>query len=373
MEGQSKLLRNILLGKLPIEEEEGIIFQDDESGREDGKSVSFHVEEYYGERDEILTPIRRFKINNANKKPILSTRIENGRQRQDPPEQNYSSVKSKKIEDPPEQNSNAQSQKSEDERETKVDPFGGSVIDSLSSVEPIGISQVRENSKISNLVTQLKRSKWSGNSKGGRGYENMTNHDEDDLEGQLSLNENFISRFYWVRLKSKQFKGKLWLTVFMVGVIIGLIMIFLSNLKRDDENSVESNIEVPNNAGHNPLSRAEELLHVLESLSGSHTFDDVNSPEYMAYEWLVNDYTILDAPTRSDKMFERYIVSLLYFSTSGGDWSKKYNFLSAESVCKWNVAGQNPDQKYGVVCDDTGYVVGIDLGKSKQSQVCFMI
>ena len=75
---------------------------------------------------------------------------------------------------------------------------------------------------------------------------------------------------------------------------------------------------------------------------------NTSTPQNKAVEWLAyRDPAGLDLDnTLASNLRERYIVALLYFATSGDEWSKRLNFLSNFSVCDWN------DGDIGVFCID---------------------
>jgi hypothetical protein len=115
-------------------------------------------------------------------------------------------------------------------------------------------------------------------------------------------------------------------------------------------------------------ARLESLRDVAGSLSGFHTLDDPSSPQFLALEWLAKkDGAQLNIPdSRYRTLVERYVISLLYFSTQGAAWSEQHSFLSRHSVCDWN--DQMGDEaigasKIGIICDNDGHVVKIILGK----------
>lgn len=98
------------------------------------------------------------------------------------------------------------------------------------------------------------------------------------------------------------------------------------------------------------------------------TFDDKDSAQYRALEWLaLEDAMQLDPnATAFPVLKERYVIALLYFSTNGPDWKHQYSFLSNSSVCSWNeiqdYAGDGIANE-GVNCVSGGTVAVIQLSK----------
>jgi hypothetical protein len=58
---------------------------------------------------------------------------------------------------------------------------------------------------------------------------------------------------------------------------------------------------------------------------------------------------------------------MLYFATSGEGWGDQRNFLSATSVCEWNM------WERGVFCNEEDLVVALDLRKSTHEEVPVLI
>jgi hypothetical protein len=105
------------------------------------------------------------------------------------------------------------------------------------------------------------------------------------------------------------------------------------------------------------MARFAELIGMLTAISGASVFQDETTPQYQTAYWMAaNDPANLDFALNSFEIVkERYIVSLLYFSTSGEDWRKDEEFLSETDVCQWG----------GVYCDSTTLLVdGLDLSRN---------
>jgi hypothetical protein len=105
---------------------------------------------------------------------------------------------------------------------------------------------------------------------------------------------------------------------------------------------------------------------------------DSSSPQFQALHWLANDTwlanndtAVLDLDSIRTQIVERYVLALLYFSTSADSGLNAtssegglnmLNFLSASSVCDWN------NGERGALCnEDPPFVVALLLGKSKYS------
>lgn len=108
--------------------------------------------------------------------------------------------------------------------------------------------------------------------------------------------------------------------------------------------------------------RRNVIFDYLSSLSGKEAIDDIEHPAFMASSWIADEDRIKVCP--GDPNFtQRYILALLYFSTSGDDWVRctrnsttecaKNRFLSDFNECNWG----------GVTCDSQQRVTKLNLGK----------
>lgn len=112
-------------------------------------------------------------------------------------------------------------------------------------------------------------------------------------------------------------------------------------------------------------SRRQVLRTMIEMISGIESLSNSSNPQYQAFEWMSTvDSTVLDSsPLLVAKTAERYIASLLYFATKGEEWTEQYDFLSPGPVCRWNDGGSERVYRHGIVCDDNGNVLRIQLCK----------
>lgn len=95
-------------------------------------------------------------------------------------------------------------------------------------------------------------------------------------------------------------------------------------------------------------------------------FADTTTPQYRALEWMAEDdleFDIFAPPTQ--ELVERYVVTLLYFATSGPTkWIDELNFVRpGRSVCDWNnfeVADEFENKK-GIRCHEEKVIIDISL------------
>jgi hypothetical protein len=159
----------------------------------------------------------------------------------------------------------------------------------------------------------------------------------------------------------------------VVGVILG-VAIPLTAKNDKDSPSIDSTLtptqppaptEAPTAAPTACTSRECLLGEILlqHEVSGAEALLDESSPQFRALRWLANhDPMVLDLNS-TPTLFERYILAVLYFATSGEGWGDQSNFLSATSVCDWN------NDLRGAVCNEDGMVVDLRLRKSKHEEV----
>jgi hypothetical protein len=117
-----------------------------------------------------------------------------------------------------------------------------------------------------------------------------------------------------------------------------------------------------------PPAQAQErfntLVPKLEVMSGPQAFQDSTTPQYQAAWWLASaDPATIDFDTAEfDTIVQRYIMTLLYYSTKGESWKSQQQFLIADDVCNWSA-------NKGVDCNSAGLITAINIGKLSRSLV----
>ena len=95
--------------------------------------------------------------------------------------------------------------------------------------------------------------------------------------------------------------------------------------------------------------RRESLYELIRGISDERNmFDDTETPQYAAFQWLLNEDPAQVCPEDVISAEQRYILSLLYFSTNGDDWltcnrpeapelkpCSYSRYLSADDECLW--------------------------------------
>jgi len=118
-----------------------------------------------------------------------------------------------------------------------------------------------------------------------------------------------------------------------------------------------------------PESRKDGILYVLSGISDKSALQDSTSPEGKASQWIIENDTMSLCPD-STNLLQRYILTLLYFSTNGNEWDRcfeddsdclvPYNwtpYLSDKPECKW----------VGTFCNVDGNITGIIFKKNGMS------
>ena len=103
---------------------------------------------------------------------------------------------------------------------------------------------------------------------------------------------------------------------------------------------------------------------IASSISGMDAIANLDSPQYKAACWIINDDTRqLDPSNNSSQvaLVQRYVLAVLYYSTQGWAWHDTFDFLSEKNECDWN----NDYNGYilGVICDEAGIIHKLDLSK----------
>jgi len=73
----------------------------------------------------------------------------------------------------------------------------------------------------------------------------------------------------------------------------------------------------------------------LATVSGMAELADFNSARYKAACWLIHD-DLQQYSAYDPKLIQRYVLSLLYFTTGGPDWTTPLGFISGKDECDWS-------------------------------------
>jgi hypothetical protein len=123
--------------------------------------------------------------------------------------------------------------------------------------------------------------------------------------------------------------------------------------------------------GQSSQDRSDTIFAILSAASNPLMLRDKTSIESKVIHWLINEGELVACPQSEKQIIQRYVLGLIYYSTSGDNWSKcsagnltdkcgnekpfvgQVRFLGPESECKWA----------GIRCDDTDSIIEILFGK----------
>jgi len=83
------------------------------------------------------------------------------------------------------------------------------------------------------------------------------------------------------------------------------------------------------------------LRNILANFSDSDALIDENSVQHRAMQWLLRDDKAIISMANIERVKQRYIVVLLYFSFQGENWLTNFGFLSSSHECLWNGIDHN--------------------------------
>ena len=103
----------------------------------------------------------------------------------------------------------------------------------------------------------------------------------------------------------------------------------------------------------NGVSREDYLLALLSQVTPVNQLENRFTPQGKAFEFLKTD-PYLENPCGKE-VAQRYGLATMFYSTDGEKWTNKDGWLESKNECEWS----------GVICDSSGMVAKLDLGKSK--------
>lgn len=122
-----------------------------------------------------------------------------------------------------------------------------------------------------------------------------------------------------------------------------------------DSSSPRQQPQVIENKGQKQDRLRKELTQRINRTNSSEDllvpFEDSSSPQSLALQWLLNDNITLTENTVSQKVLDRYVFAILYYSTDGPNWEDGSNFLMEYDICKWN-NGLRPTEEQQEEDDD---------------------
>ena len=117
-----------------------------------------------------------------------------------------------------------------------------------------------------------------------------------------------------------------------------------------------------NNAcGLEPNTRRNQIRNKLRGdVSTSASLNSAGSPQSLAFNWLVDNDDFVVCPD-DDKLIQRYVMAVFYFSTEGDSWTEcsedggcpGTNFLEGTHECDW----------FGLTCNADKCITQIVFGE----------
>jgi Leucine-rich repeat (LRR) protein len=116
--------------------------------------------------------------------------------------------------------------------------------------------------------------------------------------------------------------------------------------------------------------RFEEVANFLVSngISTLPAMKEHSSPQRLAAAFVADADLYQADMSRANllRFVERYLLVVIFYETSGPQWTNKYKFLSARDHCEWSENVTRPAGTFikGVECDANGRVIGLDLSNN---------
>lgn len=126
------------------------------------------------------------------------------------------------------------------------------------------------------------------------------------------------------------------LVILIASSLLVVLSILLGALLGTRNNTSTNNITDPTSSP--TLSpEAEAIRDLIESVSfdGGAALHNASSPQSMALEWLLQDSVNATNVYEDWRLIQRYVLAVLYYSTSGENWKESEKWLSRENECTW--------------------------------------
>jgi hypothetical protein len=178
--------------------------------------------------------------------------------------------------------------------------------------------------------------------------------DQDILQAEPVPESKFVRHFTCC---GRDITVNLFVNAIFLALVLGFIVALSFALSSSSAENVSALMPSPTSPS-NQESQNETRFDSLRSfLSGTVTvngalFDDPETPQYKALDWLANKdlAEVSMVKQGDDRVIQRYVLAVLYFSTGGPDWEYSLNFLHPEHECDWKGTDELGNEKGVLEC-----------------------
>lgn len=103
-----------------------------------------------------------------------------------------------------------------------------------------------------------------------------------------------------------------------------------------------------------------DIRRIIGEITEERYLSDKNKPHSRALEFMIGPNTTIPSNSAKEIVLQRYILSLLYFSTGGPSWTHQHNFLSPQNECEWK-SSKNEGILSGVQECESGKIKKLSL------------
>jgi hypothetical protein len=186
--------------------------------------------------------------------------------------------------------------------------------------------------------------------------------DDEDLEQAVVAEELDLE-------KTKGMKGCIRshkrLTAFIVFLLVAVVVVGIILSSLGVVGGAPSQVEIFLSQAS---TRVIQALPIAELTSPRELLVDPTTPQSQALIWLADDDEAQLDFTNADeeRIIQRFVLAVMFFSTTRSNWTETYNFLSPSNECEWvgKFSSELVDTvESGVKCNDEGFVTALSLSK----------
>ncbi|CAB9507786.1 Leucine Rich Repeat [Seminavis robusta] len=135
---------------------------------------------------------------------------------------------------------------------------------------------------------------------------------------------------------AKQFKTNVLLGIIaLVAIILVLVAILVPAADESTEAQAASTVMESSYPTQSPTSVADSVLSIFPDESSFQILEDPDSPQAMAFEWLLEEIDSLKS-LLDGRIIQRFALATLFYSTNGENWAMNANWLNHSiHECDW--------------------------------------